>query len=76
MNEEYKTVIDYEAKYLSEDSLPTSKQWAFHNLFMWLSIPLHILGTTLCKLANILMFDTHHLEIKLTPKIQYESPDK
>lgn len=60
--------IKTESKWSKEENKPKKWQWALSGLFLPISFILTLLGHSIMKLGNILMFDTHHLEIKVTPK--------
>lgn len=60
--------IQAKSKWSSEETKPKKWQWILSGLFLPVSFLLTLLGSTIMQLGNILMFDTHHLEIKVTPK--------
>lgn len=62
------TEIKSESEWSSKNKQPSKLQWQLHNTFLFISYPLLVIGSSIMKLSNILMFDTHHLEINLTPK--------
>lgn len=57
-----------EIKWGSKEKLPKAWQWNLHTLFFPLSYILMLVGVLILNLSNVLMFDTHHLEIEVTPK--------
>lgn len=64
-----KLEINSESYWSDKEKLPKKWQWVMSGLLMPLSLVFTFLGSTLMKIGNLLMFDTHHLEIKLTPKL-------
>jgi len=60
--------IETTSEWSSKSNKPTNLQWRLHTLFLIVSYPLLIIGSLILKLSNILMFDTHHLEINVIPK--------
>jgi len=60
--------IKSEAEWSSEHTKPKDWQWTLHGLFLPLSVTLYYIGSTILKLSNLLMFDTHHLEISVKGK--------
>lgn len=64
MKEEIKTYQEWSSK----DRKPEQWQHFLCTLFMPVSIPLLYLGVFIMNLSNFLMFDTHHMDVKVTPK--------
>jgi hypothetical protein len=62
------TKIETKSEWGKEESIPKNWQWSLCGLFIPISVPLLYLGIFIAKISNFLMFDTHHLEIRLTPK--------
>lgn len=62
------TEIKNKSEWSTKNSNPKKWQWFLSGVFFPISITLTYLGSTLMKIGNLLMFDTHHLEIKVTPK--------
>ena len=62
------TTIESKAEWSSKDKLPKQWQWILQRLFSPISYILMLIGVMILSLANVLMFDTHHLDIKVTPK--------
>ena len=60
--------IEKQSSWSNANKKPKDWQWAMAGLLYPLSILITIIGSTIMKLGNILMFDTHHLSIEITPK--------
>lgn len=56
------------SKWSEKHNKPSKIQWIMHTVFLIISIPLMFLGSLLLKISNFLMFDTHHMEIKIISK--------
>lgn len=63
-----KLEIKSESEWSGKEKNPKKWQWSLSGLLYPISLFLTFLGSAIMKLGNILMFDTHHLEIKVTPK--------
>lgn len=51
-----------------EESNPKQWQWMLQGVFFIPAMLLTLLGTLLFRIANVLMFDTHHFEVIVKPK--------
>lgn len=60
--------IKSKSKWGEKDSKPKQWQWFLADIFLIPASLLTFIGSFLMKIGNIMMFDTHHLEIKITPK--------
>jgi len=63
-----KTEIENKLEWSKKENLPKQWQWNLHGLFFPVSYILTLVGVMILNLSNVLMFDTHHLDIKVTPK--------
>lgn len=60
--------VKSESEWSRKDKDPKEWQWVCSTILYPISLSITLLGSMLMKIGNVLMFDTHHLEIKLTPK--------
>jgi len=60
--------IKSNTQWSKESSKPKKWQWALHSIFLPLSIVIMYLGCIILKISNVLMFDTHHMEINIKGK--------
>lgn len=60
--------IQSNTQWSEENNTPKQWQWNMHAIFFPISILFTVIGQFLMNVGNVLMFDTHHLEISIKPK--------
>ena len=60
--------IEDKQEWSNKENKPANWQWTLSGLFFIISYPLMMFGILILNISNILMFDTHHMDVKITPK--------